>query len=102
MDTFPTILARGVAQTLHQFGEEKDTQDERYKDGEELSKQIGAGKESPGSAQNGDHVLTLFTFGELILLLLSFPFPVNCSFTVTSCQKTYTGKTHIRDTPPKQ
>jgi hypothetical protein len=29
-------------------------------------------------------VLTLFTLGELMLLLLSFPFPVSCSFTATS------------------
>ena len=48
----------------------------------------------------GSHALTLFTLGELILLLLSFPFPVNCSFTATSCgsertQRKSTRETHI-------
>lgn len=44
----------------------------------------------------GSHALTLFTLGELILLLLSFPFPVNCSFTATSCgsERTQRKSTH--------
>ena len=46
----------------------------------------------------GSHALTLFTLGELILLLLSFPFPVNCSFTATSCGSERTQRKSTRET----
>lgn len=44
------------------------------------------GEKSQAQHRAWFHTLTLFTFGELILLLLNFPFPVNCSFTATSCE----------------
>lgn len=56
----------------------------------------------PQSAQQGgeqgrgrpvSQLLTRFTLGELMLLLLSLPFPVSCSFTATSWnQNTGRGK----------
>lgn len=55
---------------------------------EELSK----GREE-GKADR--RALTRFTLGELMLLLLSFPLPVSCSFTVTSCQPENTQRTEI-------
>lgn len=55
-------------------------------------------KETKAGHRMGRHVLTLFTLGELILLLLSFPLPVNCSFTATSCQSEPEGN-YQRHTP---
>lgn len=103
----PPDIRKGRDRAMHRFSREENRGPSTRSDKEMISevRLKGWGRAIQGKRRErrqkhdrmGRHVLTLFTLGELILLLLSFPLPVNCSFTATSCQSEPEGNC-IRDT----